>query len=68
MMTEALLDVNLLIAGVVENHADHERARGAQAHRRPRGRLDVRGEGRPALRLWLSDAWSLLLLSARTLR
>jgi len=26
-MTEALLDVNLLIAGVVENHADHERAR-----------------------------------------
>jgi toxin-antitoxin system PIN domain toxin len=26
MMNEALLDVNLLIAGVVENHADHERA------------------------------------------
>ena len=26
MMNEALLDVNLLIASVVENHADHERA------------------------------------------
>jgi toxin-antitoxin system PIN domain toxin len=26
MMNEALLDVNLLIAGAVENHADHERA------------------------------------------
>jgi uncharacterized protein len=26
MMNEALLDVNLLIAGVVENHADHDRA------------------------------------------
>ncbi len=25
-MSEALLDVNLLIAAVVENHADHERA------------------------------------------
>ena len=25
-MSEALLDVNLLIAGVVENHADHKRA------------------------------------------
>jgi uncharacterized protein len=27
-MNEALLDVNLLIAGVVENHADHVRAQG----------------------------------------
>lgn len=26
MMNEALLDVNLLIASVIENHADHERA------------------------------------------
>jgi toxin-antitoxin system PIN domain toxin len=26
MMNEALLDVNLLIASVVENHADHERS------------------------------------------
>ena len=25
MTNEALLDVNLLIAGAVENHADHER-------------------------------------------
>jgi hypothetical protein len=28
MMNEALLDVNLLIVGVVENHADHKRADG----------------------------------------